>query len=127
MIIRDTIFADAVAAIDAGDVARLDSLISQHPRHVADRPQTDEPGYFADPYLLWFVAGNPARNGPLPANIVDVAMAIVDHIDQQNLASRQAQLDYAVTLAASGGGGERGAQLALIDALIARGARPAGD
>ena len=98
MNIRDTIFADAVAAIDAGDVPRLDSLITQHSHLVADRLQTDEPGYFADPYLLWFVAENPIRNGRLPANIADVAMAIVDHIDQQGLSSRQVQIDYAVSM-----------------------------
>jgi peptide-methionine (S)-S-oxide reductase len=127
MIIRDTIFADAVAAIDAGDVPRLDSLIAQHPNLVADRLRTDEPGYFADPYLLWFVAENPIRNERLPANIVDVAMAIVDHIDQQGVSSRQAQIDYAVMLVATGRvPREYGVQLALIDALVARGAIPTG-
>jgi hypothetical protein len=127
MIIRDTIFADAVAAIDAGDVARLDSLITQHSHLVADRLQTDEPGYFADPYLLWFVAENPIRNGRLPANIADVAMALVDHIDQQGVASRQAQIDYAVMLVATGRvPRECGVQIGLIDALVARGAEPAG-
>jgi peptide-methionine (S)-S-oxide reductase len=127
MIIRDTIFADAVAAIDAGDVARLDSLIAQNPRLITDRLETEEPGYFADPYLLWFVAENPIRNDSLPANIADVAMAIVDHIDQLNLGSRQAQLDYTVMLVATGRvPRESGVQLALIDALVARGASPAG-
>ncbi len=95
MDIRDTIFADAVAAIDAGDVTRLDSLITQHSHLVGDRLQTDEPGHFADPYLLWLVAENPIRNGRLPANIAEVAMAIIDHIDQQRLSSRPAQIDYA--------------------------------
>jgi Ankyrin repeats (3 copies) len=127
MVIRDTIFADAVAAIDAGDIAKLDSLISQHPHLVADRLVTEEPGYFADPYLLWFVAGNPIRNARLPANITDVAMAIVDHIDGAGVSSRQAQLDYAVGLVATGRiPRECGVQLALIDALIARGAPPSG-
>lgn len=127
MVIRDTIFADAVAAIDAGDIAKLDSLISQHPHLVADRLVTQEPGYFADPYLLWFVAGNPVRNASLPANITDVAMAIVDHIDGAGVASRQTQLDYAVGLVATGRiPRESGVQRTLIDALIARGARPGG-
>jgi len=127
MVIRDTIFADAVAAIDTGDVAKLDSLIAQHPQLVTDRLETQEPGYFADPYLLWFVAENPIRNHRLPANIVDVAMAIVDHIDGAGVSSRQAQIDYAVALVATGMvPRECGVQLALIDALIARGAQPAG-
>lgn len=127
MNIRDAIFADAVAAIDAGDVTRLDSLITQHSHLVTDRLQTDEPGYFADPYLLWFVAENPIRNGRLPANIAEVAMAIIDHIDQQRLSSRQAQIDYAVMLVATGCVPRQcGVQVELIDALVARGAAPAG-
>jgi hypothetical protein len=127
MIIRDTIFADAVAAIDAGEVARLDSLITQHHRLVTDRLRTDEPGYFADPYLLWFVAGNPIRNPRLPANIVTVAMTITDHLDSLAPPSRQYQLDYTVMLAATGMiPRECGVQLALIDALVARGAAASG-
>lgn len=127
MVIRDSIFADAVAAIDAGDIPRLDSLIAQHPHLVADRLRTDEPGYFADPYLLWFVAENPIRNERLPANIVDVAMAIVDHIDQQGVVTRQAQLDYVVMLVATGRvPRECGVQIALIDALVGRGAAASG-
>ncbi len=127
MVIRDTIFADAVAAIDAGDIARLDSLISQNPRLVTDRLVTQEPGYFADPYLLWFVAENPVRNDRLPPNIVAVTTAIIDHIDSQAPGARQAQLDYAIELVATGRvPREAGLQLSLIDALISRGARPRG-
>ncbi len=127
MDIRDTIFADAVAAIDAGDIAKLDALISQNPRLLTDRLITDEPGYFADPYLLWFVAENPIRNNRLPANIVDVAMAIVDHLDGAAPPSRQQQLDYTVMLVATGQvSREAGVQIALIDCLIKRGANPDG-
>lgn len=127
MIIRDTIFADAVAAIDAGDLVKLDGLISQYPNLVCDRLQTGEPGYFADPYLLWFIAENPIRNGRLPTNIVEIAMAIADHLDALAPPSRQLQLDYAVELVATGKiPRECGAQIALIDALIARGAQPSG-
>lgn len=127
MVIRDTIFADAVAAIDAGDLARLDGLITQHSRLVCDRLQTGEPGYFADPYLLWFVAENPIRNARLPANIVEIAMAIIDHLDMLAPPSRQPQLDFAVELVATGKvPREWGVQLPLLDALVARGAHPFG-
>lgn len=127
MIIRDTIFADAVAAIDAGDVARIDSLITQHHHLIAARLRTDELGYFADPYLLWFVAGNPIRNPRLPANIVTVAMTITDHLDSLAPPSRQQQLDYTVMLVATGMvPRECGVQIALIDALVARGAAASG-
>jgi hypothetical protein len=127
VVIRDTIFADAVAAIDTGNVAKLDGLISQYPNLVCDRLQTGEPGYFADPYLLWFIAENPIRSGRLPANIVEIAMAITDHLDALAPPSRQSQLNYAVALVATGRiPRESGVQIALIDALIARGAQPSG-
>lgn len=127
MVIGDTVFADAVAAIDAGDISRVDSLISQNPRLVTERLVTQEPGYFADPYLLWFVAENPIRNDRLPANIIAVTTAIIDHIDSHAPASRQAQLNYTVELVATGSvPREAGVQLAMIDALVGRGARPCG-
>ncbi|MEZ6030702.1 MAG: hypothetical protein R3C46_13245 [Hyphomonadaceae bacterium] len=127
MDIRDPVFADAVAAIDAGGVAKLDGLLTAHPYLITDRLITGEEGYFADPYLLWFVAENPIRNHRLPANIVSVAMTIVDHLDRIAPPSRQEQLDYAVMLAATGMvPRECGVQLPLIDALVARGASPAG-
>ena len=127
MIIRDTIFADAVAAIDTGDLVKLDGLISQYPDLVCDRLQTGEPGYFADPYLLWFIAENPIRNARLPANIVEITMAIADHLDALAPPSRQSQLNYAVALVATGRiPRECGVQIALIDALVGRGAKPSG-
>jgi hypothetical protein len=129
MEIRDPIFADAVAAIDAGDIARLDALLTQHPRLVTDRLASREEGfaYFADPYLLWFVAENPIRNDRLPPNIVAIANQIVDHLDRLAPPSRQHQLDYAVMLVATGKvPREAGAQIPLIDALVARGAQPDG-
>lgn len=127
MVVRDTIFADAVAAIDTGDLVKLDGLISQYPNLVCDRLQTGEPGYFADPYLLWFIAENPIRNGRLPTNIAEIALAITDHLDALAPPSRQSQLDYAVALVATGKiPRECGVQIALIDALIGRGAHPSG-
>lgn len=127
MVIGDPVFANAVTAIDTGDTATLDTLIALHPRLVTDRLVTGEQGYFADPYLLWFVAGNPIRNDRLPANIVHVAGAIVRHLDRLAPASRQDQLDYTVMLTATGRvPRESGVQLALIDALVSWGAKPGG-
>ena len=129
MDIRDPVFADAVAAIDTGDVAKLDALLTQNPRLVTDPlPSREEAiAYFADPYLLWFIAENPIRNDRLPTNIVAVAELIVSHLDRLAPASRQHQLDYTVGLIATGKvPREAGVQLALIDALIARGARASG-
>lgn len=129
MKISDPVFADAVAALDAGDTARLDALLTQHPRLLTDPLPSREEGfaYFEDPYLLWFVAENPIRNNRLPPNIIAIANLIADHLDRLAPPSRQQQLDYAVMLVATGQvSREAGLQLPLIDALIARGARPDG-
>lgn len=127
MEIRDPVFADAVAALDAGDIPALKTLLAAHPRLLTERLITGEQGYFANPYLLWFVAENPVRNGRLPSNIVDVAGAIVDALDQCAPPSRRQQISYAVELTATGRvAREAGAQIALIDLLVARGAVAGG-
>lgn len=129
MDIRDPVFADAVAAIDTGDTRKLDALLTQHARLVTDPLPSREEGfaYFADPYLLWFIAENPIRNDELPANIVGIASLIIDHLDRAAPPSRQHQLDYALMLVATGRvAREAGVQLPLIDALIARGAHATG-
>lgn len=123
MEISDPILADAVAAIDAGDIATLDALLAANPHLVTSRFANGEDGYFAAPYLLWFVVENPIRNERLPANIVAVAETIISHIDRNAPASRQRQLDYTVMLAATGRvPRECGVQIALIDTLVAHGA-----
>ena len=127
MTISDHVFADAIEALDAGDTIRLDLLITQHPRLVRDRLPNGETGYFADPFLLWFVAGNPIRTERLAPNIVDVARLIIDHARQLSIHSQQLQMDYTVELTATGRvPRESGVQIELIDALVDSGARPAG-
>jgi peptide-methionine (S)-S-oxide reductase len=70
----DALFREAVSAIDAGDVATLQRLIDAHPALVRDRLTSPGPwlgdtiggalaGFFKQPYLLWFVAEDPVRNG----------------------------------------------------------------
>jgi peptide-methionine (S)-S-oxide reductase len=78
--ILDSLFCEAVSAIDGGDVTTLERLLTKHPRLVRDR--LDAPGdwlrdkvgnaldgFFQQPYLLWFVAEDPVRNGKLPHNV----------------------------------------------------------
>ena len=75
-----THFRDAVSAIDAGDIVTLQRLVTAHP--VLVREALASPGawlrdtiggaldgFFQRPYLLWFVAEDPVRNGKLPGNI----------------------------------------------------------
>lgn len=130
----DALFRDAVAAIDAGDVATLQRLMAAHPRLVRDRLAAPGAwlcdrvgaaldGFFQRPYLLWFVAEDPVRNGALPGNVAEVARAIVDAERREGVESLQEQLDYALRLVAwSWIARECGVQLGLIDVLADAGA-----
>ena len=125
--VRDALFAQAVAAIDQGNVAALDALIAQNPALVSARLDNGETGYFANPYLLWFVAENPIRNRRLPANIVEVVKTIVGHARRLGVESLQSQLDYTLGLVSTGCvARECGVQLHLMMALADLGARPEG-
>jgi len=133
----DQLFEQAVAAIDAGDVHGLDRLLAVHPELVSER--LEHPGswlrdkvggslesFFAKPYLLWFVAEDPIRNGHLPPTITGVIRVIADAARRQQLPTLQEQLDRALGLVAwSGVAAECGVQLDMIDALIDAGADPA--
>jgi peptide-methionine (S)-S-oxide reductase len=121
--IPDPLFREAVAAIDAGDVGELDRLAARSPRLVRDRLESYGEGYFARPYLLWFVAENPVRNGKLPGNIVDVAKAILDRAQGHGVPNVAEQVDYALSLVCSGRvARECGVQVGLIDLFADAGA-----
>jgi peptide-methionine (S)-S-oxide reductase len=134
----DTLFREAVAAIDAGDVATLERLLAAHPRLVRDRLDSPEPwlsekvgaalqGFFRRPYLMWFVAEDPARNGRLPANIAGIARTIIGVAAREGMGSLQEQLDYTLRLVTwSRVAHECGVQLALIDVLVDAGASTRG-
>jgi peptide-methionine (S)-S-oxide reductase len=134
----DARMREAVAAVDAGDVATLERLIAEHPalvhqrlaspgrwlRDVVGRALDD---FFLRPYLLWFVAEDPVRNGRLPANIAEVARTIIDAARRERAPNLQEQLDYAVTLVAlSWIARDCGVQIALLDVLIDAGAALGG-
>ena len=78
-------FEEAVAAMDAGDLERLRSLLAADPTLVHARTNLDPPyHYFTGATLLHHVAGNPDRGRldgtrpPLPANSPDVARLLLD-------------------------------------------------
>lgn len=130
----DSRFREAVAAIDAGDIASLEHLLTANPSLVCERlasPGTwlrDKvggavDGFFQRPYLLWFVAEDPVRNGTLPRNIATGARTIIDAIRRECPTSLQEQLDYALTLVSwSWIARQHGVQLDLIDVLVDAGA-----
>ena len=135
----DSLFHDAVAAIDDGDVGELEALLAANPELVRERLDSPGPwlsdkvgkaldGFFKRPYLLWFVAEDPARNGKLPPNIAAVAHTIIDAARREGVPNLQEQLDYALTLVSwSGIAAECGVQIELIDVLIDAGANPDGN
>lgn len=130
---------DAVAAIDAGDVRRLELLLAAHPHLVTDRLKVAPDwlrqqvggaadGFFARPYLLWFVAEDPKRNGRLPANIADIIRTIVTAARTASAPTLQEQLDSTLPLVCwSGVAADAGLQLDMIDALVDAGAVPASN
>jgi peptide-methionine (S)-S-oxide reductase len=130
----DALFRDAVAAMDAGDVARVERLTRENPRLVHERLKHPGAwlrdkvggaldGFFKHPYLLWFVAEDPVRNDTLPANIAQVAASIIDAARRENVDSLREQLDYALSLVAWSWVADRcGVQLPLIDVLVDAGA-----
>lgn len=133
-------FCDAVAAIDAGDVAGLERILAVDPMLPGAR--LDEPGswlrekvgnaidrgqFFERPYLLWFVAEDPVRNSRLPHNIADVAGTIIRAAARFSPETLQHQLSYALELVSlSWIARDCGVQIALIDTLIDAGASPDG-
>jgi len=135
----DARFRAAVSAIDTGDVAKLERLIREDPTLVRERlaspgawlrERIDKAldGFFQRPYLLWFVAEDPVRNGRLPANIAAVARAIIDAARREGASTLQEQVDYALTLVSwSWIARQCGVQIELIDVLIDAGAATDGN
>jgi hypothetical protein len=130
----DERFRRAVTIIDAGGVAQLEDLLESDPALVRDRLDAAGPwlrekvggaldGFFKAPYLLWFVAEDPVRNGVLPKNIADVAQAIVRAAQRNSSDSVQQQIDYALNLVSwSWIARECDVQIPLIDVLVDAGA-----
>lgn len=133
---QDERFCEAVAAIDAGDLQGLFHQLTAYPLLAGERLETPGAwlrdqvgdaleGYFHRPYLLWFVAGNPVRDEPLPANIDRIATLLIEAASRVDADSLQQQLDYALGLTVTGRiASESGVQIALMDALIDGGAQP---
>jgi hypothetical protein len=134
----DDLFRAAVGALDAGDVDTLEHLLEEQPRLASarleqpgawlrDKIGNAADGFFARPYLLWFIAEDPVRNGTLPPNIADVARAIIAAIRRVAPDTLPEQLKYALDLVAwSWIADQRGVQIPLIDVLVDAGANPDG-
>ena len=123
--ITDPEFRKAVEAMDAGDLPAILQLLERNPRLAGQRLDQPTEGYFARPYLLWFVADNPIRYGSRPKNISDITRLIIRFIRDHFPETLQQQIDYALGLVATGSiPRESGVQIELIDLLIDEGAKP---
>ena len=119
----DSLFLQAVAAIDAGDLITLRQLMDENPVLLHQRLNKSEGGYFKDPYLLWFVAYNPIREQGVPGNIVEILRSLLEYLQKDRPGSYQEQIDYTLALVATGSQvKEAGHQLVMIDLLIGAGA-----
>jgi peptide-methionine (S)-S-oxide reductase len=123
--IKDPLFLKAVEAIDGGNIPVLEQMLHQLPRLVSKPLDYSTEGYFSHPYLLWFIADNPIRNGKLPPNIVDTTRLLLQYVKKQAPETFQHQIDYTLGLVATGRiPKEAGVQIQLMDLLIDIGAVP---
>jgi len=121
--IEDPVFRRAVNLIDEGDAGGLRAHLRQHPQLVQQRVLFEGGNYFRNPGLLEFVAENPVRHGKLPANIVEVARAILEGGGK----TEKDIINSTLGLVCSGRvARECGVQIPLIDLLCDYGANAAG-
>jgi Ankyrin repeats (3 copies) len=130
-------FRAAVNAVDDGDIDTLRVLLDVHPELATERLDGTPDwlrqdvggaadGWFSRPYLLWFVAEDPARKGRVPPNVVEVIRTVVSAAKRRSAPTLQEQLDTTLRLVCwSGVAADCGRQLEMIDALLDAGAAPA--
>jgi ankyrin repeat protein len=120
---HDLLFRQAVAALDAGNLPHLDTLLRHHPWLIRYRQRIGswyESGYFAGALLLHHVAGNPIRC-PLPVNILEVTRLLLQHGANPNAVTLPGATTCKLLLT-SMQASEAGVAVPLCDVLIAAGA-----
>ena len=96
-----TLFHNAIRCIDAGELPTLRDLLEATPALINTRSDTPAEGYFKHPYLLWFIAENPVRQGKMPANIVEITRLLIHFARNNAPGSFSGQLDTALGLVAT--------------------------
>ena len=111
------IFQNAVQALDAGDIERLEQLLDEHPwlvRYQCRTGELYEEGYFAGATLLHHVAGNPNRC-PIPSNIVDITRLLLSRGARDESPRPRYTIGLLLT---SRQASEAGVAIPLIDLLV---------
>ncbi len=120
------VFQQAVDHLDAGELDALQLLLQRESWLLSHRAAEDGSrvgAYFARPYLLCFVAENPIRQGSMPKNIVEITKLILEEATRQELKSLQEQMNFCLSLVASGKvAREEQQQQPLIELLCSYGA-----
>jgi len=117
--IEDKVFRRAVDLLDAGEASALRAHLKKHPHLAHQRVLFEGGNYFRSPTLLEFVAENPVRRGTLPANIVEIARAILDAGT-----TRPARNEALMLVSTGRVSRECGVQFGLIGVLCDYGADP---
>lgn len=123
-VIRDPAFRAAVDAIHAGDVMALERLLDAEPRLLTERIREPDcyrdsgrDQYFLDPKLFWFIANNPTLIESLPANMPEVARAMIAR------GVTKTDLDQALGLVMTSSTARKdGLQIPLVALLVEAGA-----
>ncbi len=118
-------FDEALAAFDAGDLAKLRTMLRANPSLVHARGCLQPPlGYFTGAMLLHHVAGNPYRC-PLPADIVEIARMLIESgadVNAETLAPQRGTATIGL-IVTSAHASEVGVTGPLMDLLLAHGAK----
>ena len=124
--IPDSTFRAAIKAIDDGDLTSLTILLDTQPHIITEPVHFPDGGYFEYPYLLYFIADNPIRNGRLPANVIDILERLLNALSHPGVSNAKEQLDYTLGLVATGRTPkESGHQIGMMEMLVKAGATPA--
>lgn len=118
----DNSFLRALAALDAGDLATLGSLIDAEVLgYRCFAGEWYESGYFAGAMLLHHVAGNPIRC-PLPGNVVEITRLLLDRgADPQARCGADRKSSLAGLLLTSKQASDAGVAVPLLELLLEAG------